>query len=71
MLGSEPGTSGLLIRITFHSVYRLATGSMVRGSNPGGGEIFRTPTDRTCGPRNLLYNGYWVFPGGKVAGAWC
>jgi len=22
------------------------------------------------GPPSLLYNGYWVFPGGKVTGAW-
>ena len=30
------------------------------------GEIFRTSPDRPCGPPSLLYNGYWVFPGGKV-----
>ena len=36
------------------------------GSNPGGGEIFRTRPDRPWGPPSLLYNGYWVFPGGKV-----
>ena len=29
------------------------------------GEIFRHP-DRPWGPPSLLYNGYWVFPGGKV-----
>ena len=29
------------------------------------GEIFRRP-DRPWGPPSLLYNGYWVFPGGKV-----
>jgi hypothetical protein len=39
---------------------------MVRGSNPGGGEIFRTCPDRPWGPPSLLYNGYLVFPGGKV-----
>jgi hypothetical protein len=39
--------------------------------NPGGGEIFRTRPDRPWGPPTLLYNGYRVFPGGKVAGAWC
>ena len=38
----------------------------VRGSNPGGGEIFRTCPDRPWGPPSLLYNGYRVFPGGKV-----
>jgi hypothetical protein len=30
-----------------------------------GGEIFRTCSDRPCGPPSLLYNGYCVFPGGK------
>jgi hypothetical protein len=36
------------------------------GSNPAGGEIFRTCPDRPWGPPSLLYNGYRVFPGGKV-----
>jgi hypothetical protein len=35
------------------------------GSNPGGGEIFRTRPDRPWGPPSHLYNGYRVFPGGK------
>ena len=48
------------------SVLRLATGWTVRGSNPGGGEILRTCPDRHWGPASLLYNGYRVFPGGKV-----
>ena len=39
------------------------------GSNPGGGEIFRTCPDRSWCPHSLLYNGYRVFPGGKAAGA--
>ena len=47
------------------TVQRLATGWQLRGSNPGGGEIFRTCPDRTWGPPSLLYNGYRVFPGGK------
>jgi hypothetical protein len=38
---------------------------MVRGSNPGGAEIFRTCPDRPWGPPSLLYNGYQVFPRGK------
>jgi hypothetical protein len=46
-------------------VERLATGWKVRGSNPGGGEIFRTYPDRAWGPLTLLYNGYRVFPGDK------
>jgi len=32
----------------------------------GGGEIFCTHPDRPWGPPSLLYNGYWVFPGGGV-----
>ena len=45
----------------------IATGYgwTVRGSNPGGGEIFHTCPDRPWGPPSLLYNGYRVFPGGK------
>jgi len=31
-----------------------------------GGEIFRTSPGRPWGPPSLLYNGYRVFPGGKV-----
>jgi hypothetical protein len=41
------------------------TGWTVRGSNPGGVEIFHTCPDRPCGPPSLLYNGYRAFPGGK------
>ena len=48
----------------------VATGWAVRGSNPGGGEIFRTPPDPPWGSPSLLRNGNRVFPGGKVAGAW-
>ena len=40
-------------------------GWMAWGSNPDGGEIFRTCPDRPWGPPNLLYNGYRVFPRGK------
>ena len=47
------------------SVQRLATIWTVRGSNPGGSEIFRTCPDRPWGPPSLLYNAYRVFPGGK------
>jgi hypothetical protein len=31
-----------------------------------GGEIFCTCPDRPWGPPSLLYNGYRVFPGGKL-----
>ena len=47
------------------SVYRLAMGWTVRGSNPGVGEIFRTCPGRPWSPLSLLYNGYRVFCGGK------
>ena len=53
------------------SVQRLATGWAVRGSNPGGGEIFRTCPDRPWGLPSLLYNGYREFLGGKPDEAWC
>jgi hypothetical protein len=47
----------------------IATGWTVRGSNPGGGEIFRILPDRPWGPPSLLYNGYRVsFPGVKRPG---
>ena len=35
------------------------------GSNPGGGEIFRTSPDRPWGPPSLMYSEYRVFPGVK------
>ena len=35
------------------------------GSNPGGGEIFRTCPDRSWDAPSLLHNGFRVFPGGK------
>ena len=46
------------------SVYRLATGWTIRGSNPGGDEIFRTRPDRPWGLLSLLYSGYRVSPRG-------
>ena len=55
---------------TLASRFRLATGCMFRGSNPSEGDIFRTRPERPWGPTSLLYNGYRVFPGGKVTGAW-
>jgi len=47
------------------SIWRLATGWTVRGSNIGGGEIFRTRPDRSWGSPSLQYNGCKVIPGGK------
>jgi hypothetical protein len=43
---------------------------MVQGPNPIGDENFRTRPDWPWGSPSLLYNGYQVFPRGKVAGAW-
>jgi hypothetical protein len=45
-------------------------GLEVRGSNPGGEDVFRTRPDGSWGPPNLLYIGYRLFLGGKTAGAW-
>jgi hypothetical protein len=47
----------------------LLLGWMVWGSNPSGGESFRTHPDWPCGPPSLLYNRNRVFPGGKAAEA--
>jgi hypothetical protein len=48
---------------------RYTSMGTVRGSNPGGGEIFRSRPDRPWGPPSLLYNGYRVsFPGVKRPG---
>ena len=41
------------------------SGSTVRGSNPGRARFSARP-DRPCGPPSLLYNGYRLFPGGKI-----
>ena len=34
------------------------------------GVICRTRPDKPWGPHSLLYNGYWLVPRGKAAGAW-
>jgi hypothetical protein len=47
------------------SVVGITTGWTVRGSNPGGGEIFRTCPDWPSGLSSLLYNEYGVLPGVK------
>ena len=55
--------------LPLHIVGRVAYGYWLCnyriGSNPGGGEIFRTCPDRPCGPPSFLYNGYRAFPGDK------
>jgi len=53
-----------------HAKQRLATGRIVLGSNPGGGVIFCTCSDKPWGPFNLLYNRYRIIPGGKAAKMW-
>ena len=45
---------------TAQSVWWLATGWAVTGSNPDGGEIFRIRPDRPWSPPSLLHNGYRV-----------
>jgi len=39
------------------------------GSYLGGGDVFCTCADNPWDPPRLLYNGYLVIPGGKVAAA--
>ena len=38
--------------------------------NPGGSKIIRTWPDQPWVPYSLLYSGWEVIPGGKLAGAW-
>jgi hypothetical protein len=67
-LSRKNADSNQFFKITVYvvgRVLRLATGWAVRGSNPVGGEIFRTCPDRPWGPPSLLYNGYRAFTGGK------
>ena len=58
------------IPVSYPVNWRLTTGWTVRGSNPGGSEIFRTRPDLPWGPSSLLCNGYQVFTEGKAAWAW-
>jgi hypothetical protein len=51
--------------ILVHRVRQTGYGLDGRGSNPEGGDIFRTCPDRPWGPPSLLYNGYWIFTGGR------
>ena len=53
------------VRLALWAGYRSRYSDWLRGSNPGGGEIFRTCPDWSWGPSSLLYNGYQVFHGGK------
>jgi len=58
-------TTEYLVGRVAQSVQRLATGWTVRGSNPGGGEIFPHLSRPVLGPPSLLYSGYRFFPGVK------
>jgi hypothetical protein len=71
VLGSDKAENAMLnytslVGRVAQSVQRLAMGWTVRGSNPGGVEIFRTCPDWPWGPPSLLYNGYQFFPTSKV-----
>ena len=48
------------------NISRTAYGLDGPGIESRWGEVFRTSLDRPWGPPSLLYNGYRVFPGGKV-----
>ena len=67
--GIEPATFWFVAQHLNHWATAVLSGWTVRGSNPGRGEIFRNYPDRTWVPPILLYNGYRVIPGGKMAGS--
>jgi len=46
----------------------IATDWKVLGSNAGGRDILRIRPDRPWGPPSLLYDGYYIFPGGNAGG---
>jgi hypothetical protein len=53
--------SHIIIIIITTTIIRLATSWTVRGSNPGGCEIFHTRPDRPWVPPSLLCNGHqWI-----------
>jgi hypothetical protein len=57
------------IYIYVYIYLRLAMGWTVRGSNPGGGEIFSTRPDLPWGLPSFLYKRIpSLIPGGKAAG---
>ena len=55
---------------TAQLVQRVATGWTIRGSNPGGDEVFHTRPYWPWGPSSPLYKEYRSNAGGKTAGAW-
>ena len=58
-------TTHHLVGRVAQSVQRLTAGWMIRDRIPVGTRFSARP-DRPWGPPRLLYNGYRVFPGGKV-----
>jgi len=70
LIPSSDPTEAFITSIHFTTVQIYATGWTVRGSNPGGGEIFCTRSDLPWDQPSLLYNGYQTFPGGKAVWAW-
>ena len=62
----NPLHAPIFSRIHFNIILTSMHSDSLRGSNPGGGEIFRTRPDRPWDPPSLLYNLYRVsFPGVK------
>jgi hypothetical protein len=62
--------SGILSLFTAQSVWQLATGWTVRGSNPRGAR-FSAPIQTGPGVHPASYTmGTGCFPGGKATGAW-
>jgi hypothetical protein len=59
-----------LLHLVLNESIAHGTEWTVQGSNPGGGEIFRTCPDWPLNPPSLVYNENRDFPGGKAAGAW-
>jgi len=59
---SKSGFYGLCSVVCIATAYGLDS----PGIESRWSEIFRTSPDHSWGPPSLLYNGYQVFPGGKV-----
>jgi len=62
----QPVNITVIYRVGQDSAVGMAT---VRGSNSGGGEIFRTRPDRPWDPPSPPYSVYRVVPGVRTAGA--
>ena len=64
----DQAEESVILNVIFTWILEISTAYGLEG--PGmesrWGEIFRTCPDRPWGPPSLLYNGYRVFPGGKV-----